>query len=87
MLFWRSMPPQAELTGKVLARLQPLLEWAEAAPAESPQREAVLAALNGVMGDRLIVTASCPCTARWVSMTTHSAIWASKNQRSGLPTA
>ncbi|MDO8774594.1 MAG: alpha/beta hydrolase [Burkholderiaceae bacterium] len=41
---------------KVLARLQPLLESAEAAPPESPQREAVLAALNGVLGDRLAVS-------------------------------
>jgi len=36
-----------------LAKLQPLLELAEQSPADSPQRAAVLAALNGVMGDRL----------------------------------
>jgi pimeloyl-ACP methyl ester carboxylesterase len=37
----------------VLARLEPLLELADRAPVESPAREAVLAALNGVLGDRL----------------------------------
>ena len=36
-----------------LTKLQPLLESATAAPADSPQRAAVVAALNGVMGDRL----------------------------------
>jgi pimeloyl-ACP methyl ester carboxylesterase len=36
-----------------LHKLQPLLELLESAPADSPQRAAVLAALNGVMGDRL----------------------------------
>lgn len=36
-----------------MTRLEPLLASASAGPAESPQREAVLAALNGVMGDRL----------------------------------
>jgi len=38
----------------LLARLQPLLELAEQAPPESRQREAVVAALNGVLGDRLV---------------------------------
>ncbi len=56
-LIYKSLRSVTQLLGtgvdKVLARLQPLLELAEAAPAESPQREAVLAALNGVMGDRL----------------------------------
>ena len=37
-----------------LSRLEPLLDAMETAPAESPQRLAVLAALNGVMGDRLL---------------------------------
>ncbi len=37
----------------MLQRLEPLLQSADAAPPDSPQREAVLAALNGVMGDRL----------------------------------
>ncbi len=38
----------------VLARLQPLFESAEDANPGTPQREAVVAALNGVMGDRLV---------------------------------
>ncbi len=37
-----------------LARLEPLLETIDTAPAESVQRLAVLAALNGVMGDLLL---------------------------------
>ena len=37
-----------------LSRLEPLLDAMETAPVESPQRLAVLAALNGVMGDRLL---------------------------------
>ena len=37
----------------VLTRLQPLLDAADASPPESPEREAVLAALNGVLGDRM----------------------------------
>lgn len=36
-----------------LVRLEPLLDAMDTAPAESAQRLAVLAALNGVMGDRL----------------------------------
>jgi pimeloyl-ACP methyl ester carboxylesterase len=43
-------------TDAVLARLQPLLDAADASPPESPEREAVLAALNGVLGDRMAAT-------------------------------
>ena len=39
-----------------LVRLQPLLERVEGEPPETPEREAVLAALNGVMGDRLLAS-------------------------------
>ncbi len=57
----------AQLAGfgvdKLLGALQPLIESAEAAPSGSPQREAVLAALNGVMGDRLAASAN-PLAAR-----------------------
>ena len=38
---------------KSLAQLEPWLASADAARPETPQREAVLAALNGVLGDRL----------------------------------
>src|SRR5690606_4213974 len=37
----------------VLLRLEPFLERRGVGTAPSPEREAVLAALNGVMGDRL----------------------------------
>ena len=49
-----------ELVGKGLeaafTRMEPLLESLVDSPPETPQREAVLAALNGVMGDRLAAT-------------------------------
>jgi len=42
----------------LLARLQPLLESADGPKPGTPQREAVLAALNGVMGDSLLASNS-----------------------------
>ena len=41
-----------------LGKLQPLLESAQQATCETPEREAVLAALNGVLGDRLLASGS-----------------------------
>ncbi len=38
----------------VLSRLQPLFDALEETRPETPEREAILAALNGVMGDRLV---------------------------------
>ncbi len=59
-LVYKSIHGVTQLLGagadKALTRLEPLLTSADAAPAESPQREAVLAALNGVMGDRLLAS-------------------------------
>ena len=56
-LVYRSVRGVTQLVGKgvdtVLARLQPVLERVDGAGPETPEREAVLAALNGVMGDRL----------------------------------
>ncbi len=56
-LVYQSVRGVTQLVGKsldaVLARLQPVFEAADHAPPETPQREAVLAALNGVLGDRL----------------------------------
>jgi pimeloyl-ACP methyl ester carboxylesterase len=52
----------------VLKRLAPVLEIADDAAPGSPQREAVLAALNGVMGDRLQASANplaTPMTLRY----------------------
>jgi pimeloyl-ACP methyl ester carboxylesterase len=40
----------------VLARLQPHLERVEGSATDSPERQAVVAALNGVMGDHLAAT-------------------------------
>ncbi len=61
-LVYRSIEGVAQLLGKgadtALTRLLPLLASAGTAAPESPQREAVLAALNGVMGDRLAASAN-----------------------------
>ncbi|KAF0249660.1 MAG: PGAP1-like protein, partial [bacterium] len=51
-----------------LATLQPLLESAEDAKPGTPQREAVLAILNGIMGDHLVATSNplaTPMTLRY----------------------
>ncbi len=57
-LVYQSIQGVAQLLGtgaaKVLERLEPLLRAADAAAPETPQREALVAALNGVMGDRLL---------------------------------
>ena len=56
-LIYQSVQGVTSWVGKgldaALLRLQPLLERVEAEEPETPGREAVLAALNGVMGDRL----------------------------------
>ncbi|MCB2027281.1 MAG: alpha/beta hydrolase, partial [Rhodoferax sp.] len=55
-----------------LARLEPLLGAMDAAPADSTQRLAVLAALNGVIGDRLQADANplaLPMTLQFDSRT------------------
>ncbi len=56
-LVYQSVRGITQLVGNgletVLKRLAPVLEIADQAAPGSPQREAVLAALNGVMGDRL----------------------------------
>ena len=56
-LIYKSVQGVTQLLGKsvetVLAALQPLFDAADQAKPGTPQREAVLAALNGVMGDRL----------------------------------
>ncbi len=52
----------------LLAQLQPVLEPADNAQASAPQREAVLAALNGVLGDHLLASHSpfaIPMTLRF----------------------
>ena len=71
-LVYRAVEGSAQLLGQgaqgVLARLEPLLASADAQAPGTPQREAVLAALNGVMGDRLAVShnpLATPMTLRW----------------------
>jgi pimeloyl-ACP methyl ester carboxylesterase len=57
-LVYKSVQGLTQLVGKgldvALTKLQPWLETAMNTQAETPEREAVLAALNGVMGDRLV---------------------------------
>jgi len=61
-LVYRTVRGVTRLVGsgidKVLDNLQPLFESAEDAKPETPQREAVFAALNGVMGDRLVASSN-----------------------------
>ena len=61
-LIYQSVRGVTQLVGKgldaLLARLQPVFEAADRAAPETPQREAVLAALNGVLGDRLAASHS-----------------------------
>ena len=71
-LVYRAVEGSAQLLGKgaqgVLARLEPLLASADAQKPGTPQREAVLAALNGVLGDRLAASGTplaTPMTLRW----------------------
>ena len=71
-LVYRAVEGCAQLLGKgaqgVLARLEPLLASADAQKPGTPQREAVLAALNGVMGDRLAASGNplaTPMTLRF----------------------
>ena len=57
-LIYKTVQGVTQLVGKgldsVLVRLEPLLTSADDALPGSPEREAVLAALNGVLGDRLL---------------------------------
>lgn len=71
-LVYKSVHGVTQLLGKgvetLLARLQPALDAAEDAQPGSPQRAAVLAALNGVMGDHLLESHSpfaYPMTVRY----------------------
>jgi len=61
-LVYQSVRGITQLVGNgletLLTRLAPVLEIADEAAPGSPQREAVLAALNGVMGDRLLDSAN-----------------------------
>lgn len=56
-LIYQTVQGVTQLVGSgaeaILGKLQPLLDAADAEAPNTPQREAVLAALNGVLGDRL----------------------------------
>ena len=58
-----------------LAKLQPLLESAEDAEPGTARREAVLAALNGVMGDRLVATDNPFATVMTLRYSGHTLCW------------
>jgi hypothetical protein len=81
-LVYRSVHGVTGLVGlgldRALRALEPLLE-SDAGPAPaSPQREAVLAALNGVMGDRLAASGSpfaTPMTLRWQGQALGDGTW------------
>lgn len=71
-LVYKGVHGVTRLVGKgvdtLLARVQPALDSSQDAPVGSPQREAILAALNGVMGDYLLKTRSpfaIPMTLRY----------------------
>ena len=71
-LIYQSVQGVTHWVGKgldaALVRLQPLLEKVAGEPPETPEREAVLAALNGVMGDRLLASQNplaTPMTLRY----------------------
>src|SRR5665647_960349 len=75
-LVYQSIQGVTHLVGKgldtALTKLQPWLESVEAAPAGTPQREAVLAALNGVLGERLVAShnpLATPMTLRYQGQT------------------
>ncbi len=71
-LVYQSVQGINQVVGKglasIFAALQPVLERIEGEPAETPEREAVLAALNGVLGDRLAASQNplaTPMTLRY----------------------
>ncbi len=71
-LIYKTVRGVTHLVGKgadlALTQLQSLFEAADQAAPETPQREAVLAALNGVLGDQLDASQSSlatPMTFRW----------------------
>ena len=71
-LVYRGLEGATRIVGRgaemALARLEPVLEAALADSPGTPQREAVLAALNGVMGDRLVALGSPLATAMGVRL-------------------
>ena len=77
---YRAVHGVTELVGKGLAagltRLEPLLETLVDAPPETPEREAVLAALNGVLGDRLQASYNPLATPMTLRYQGEALVWA-----------
>ena len=78
-LIYQAVRGATRLLGKgadlALAGLQPLFEDADAARPETPGREAVLAALNGVMGDRLAASGNSLATRMALRYQGHALDW------------
>jgi pimeloyl-ACP methyl ester carboxylesterase len=78
-LIYQSVQGVTQWVGKGLdvafARLQPLLERIEGEPPETPEREAVLAALNGVLGDRLLANHNPLATPMTLRYRGHALDW------------
>ena len=77
-LIYKSIHGVTHLVGQgvasALSRLEPLLQRLQGQPKESPERAALIAALNGVMGDRLQASANSlalPMTLRYQELDTH----------------
>lgn len=77
---YRTVHGVTELVGqslqKAFAKLEPLLGSLVDAPPETPEREAVLAALNGVMGDRLAENHNPLATPMTLRYAGHALHWA-----------
>jgi len=84
---YRTVHGVTELVGKGLqaglTKLEPLLATVMDAPPETPQREAVLAALNGVMGDRLAESYNPLATPMTLRYQGRALLWGSAPQLPG----
>jgi pimeloyl-ACP methyl ester carboxylesterase len=78
-LVYQSVQGITQWVGKGLdaafAGLQPLLEKIEGEAPETPEREAVLAALNGVLGDRLLASQNPLATPMTLRYQGHALNW------------
>lgn len=80
-LIYRSVDGVTQIVGKsveaALGTLQPLIDALEAKSqtTSTPQREATLAALNGVMGDRLLAAGNCLATPMSICFDGNSIKW------------
>ncbi|HCX81205.1 MAG: permease [Curvibacter sp. RIFCSPHIGHO2_12_FULL_63_18] len=79
-LIYQTVQGVTQLVGSgaeaILGKLQPLLDAADTALPDTPQREAVLAALNGVLGDRLAASGNPLATHLQLRHAGHRLDWA-----------